>query len=74
MPEETWETEEVIRWLINDEEAYNQLSNASASEIERYVVTDHLAPAGLYDSFNAPPPSTWKSVDWDSVAEALAGE
>ncbi len=72
MPEETWETEEVIRWLINDEGAYTRLTNARAREIKRYVVTDHRAPQGLYDAFNTPPRSTWSSVNWNAVAQALA--
>ncbi len=71
---QTWETQEVIRHLINDEDAYQKTLNRSAGWIKNYVVTYHRAPQDLYDSFNQPPKSKWKDVDWVAVADACKEE
>lgn len=71
--EENWETQEVINWLINDEYAYTALRNRSARYIEQWVKAENAAP-GLYEAFNTPPQSSFQSVDWDAVEEALADE
>lgn len=71
--EENWETQEVINWLINDEDAYSALYNKSARYIEQWVKEEN-APQGLYESFNIPPQSSFQAVDWDAVEEALAEE
>ena len=72
--EETWETQEVIDWLINDESAYLETLGMSASQLKTFVVTARRAPAGLYESFAQPPRSSWRSVDWNAVAQACKKE
>ncbi len=72
--EETWETQEVTNWLINDEECYEALSGEDAEAIEQFVVDDRLAPAGLYAAMQEPSRSKWSDVDWEAVAEALQEE
>lgn len=67
--EKTWETQEVINWLINDEGTYYTLLGEHATSIWRYV-TQGYAPQGLYDSFKAEKGS-FGAVDWDTVEEAL---
>ncbi len=69
----TWETDEVINWLTNDETSYDALLNKSAKEIKEYVLTEQ-APAGLYESFNRPPQSSFDAVDWEEVANSLEEE
>ena len=71
--EETWETQEVINWLINDEFSYTALHNRTAHYIEQWVKEEN-APQGLYDSFNTPPQSSFQDVDWNAVEEALEEE
>lgn len=73
-PEETWETQEVINWLINDEDCYNALKNRPAWKIYNFVRKDRSAPQGLYESFATPPKSKWSDVNWKEVAEALKEE
>lgn len=68
--EDNWETQEVINHLINDEDAYKATKNKNARWIRQYVVTYHLAPADLYESFSQPPKSRWKDVDWSAVEAA----
>ena len=68
---DSWETQEVINWLSNDESAYTELSGEDADTIERYVVQEHMAPEGLYESFDQDPPSSFEDVDWEEVAECL---
>lgn len=70
--EETWETGEVISWLINDEGCYDILFRKDAKRIRAFVVDEHGAPEGLYESMDSPPASKWSDVDWDAVEEALA--
>ena len=72
--QDTWETQEVINWLINDEQAYQETLGMSATSLKRYVVEEHRAPQGLYDSFNSPPRSSWSKVDWQAVALAVKPE
>lgn len=67
---EKWETEEVIKWLINDENAYTELRGMSASAIKQWVLQEN-APAGLYKAFKTPPTSSFNNVDWNEVAESL---
>jgi hypothetical protein len=69
---DSWETQEVLNWLLNDESSYDALLGKSADEIREFVVDDHSAPEGLYDSFAEPPVSSFDNVDWEEVAESLA--
>jgi hypothetical protein len=73
MTDSTWETQEVIDFLINDEICYCNLKNKSARFIHTYVSAGN-APQGLYDSFAEPPKSYWKDVDWNEVADSLKEE
>ena len=68
---DNWETDEVITHLINDEDAYADLLGANAETIKTYVNKGN-APAALYDSFEAPPRSSFDEVNWEAVAESLA--
>ena len=65
----TWETEEVITWLSNDEAAWSAVKGRDAREIEQWVKQEN-APGGLYTSFRRPPASL-TNVDWEEVAAAL---
>lgn len=70
---QNWESQEVIRVLINDEDAWNTLRNHSADAIEQYVRSGQ-APSRLYTQFVRPPRSTFDDVDWDAVSDAMIGD
>jgi hypothetical protein len=69
--EDSWETGEVIKWLSGSdrEDIYLATLNKTARQLKRFVL-DGNAPQGLYDSFNAPPKSSFDDVDWDVVEKA----
>lgn len=67
----SWETQEVINWLINNESTWADLKGRDADEIEEWVKQGN-APDGLYTSFRQPPGSSFDDVDWEEVAESLA--
>jgi hypothetical protein len=69
---QTWETRELIRWLVNDP-ALSTLKGMTAEELEREVKAGH-APAGFYKSFQKDPPSSYDDIDWQDVAERLNDE
>ena len=60
--EDNWETQEVINWIINDEGAWRYAPNSSSERLKQWVV-DGNAPAGLYESFETPPASSFDTVD-----------
>lgn len=71
--ESTWETEELIRWIINDEglyyaaqEAIRRLHPEPAAALEAWA--EEIDWSFLGDDFD------WKQVDWDEVASSLAGD
>jgi hypothetical protein len=68
--ETNWETDEVIRWLINDESTLAELQGKRSSTIERWVKAGY-APQGLYDEFNKEPKSSFDDVDWNEVYESI---
>ena len=70
---DNWETQEVINWLSNDEEAWRNAPDTSTRKLKQWVL-ERNAPAGLYESFESPPASSFENVDWKSVLEALDGE
>ena len=70
---DNWETQEVINWLVNDEDAWRNAPDTSISGLKQWVLSGN-APAGLYESFQSPPASSFENVDWKSVLEALDGE
>jgi hypothetical protein len=69
--EDTWETQEVINFLINDEDCWNYLKNKRAHSIRSFVREEKAAPPGLYESIRGEPGATWRNVNWTSVAAAL---
>lgn len=69
--DENWETQEVIRFLINDDVSYQTLKRMSAEDIHEWVVYELFAPAGLYESFDRYPRSNFEDVDWEAVARSL---
>jgi hypothetical protein len=71
--EDNWETQEVINWLVNDEDAWRNAPDRSASQLKQWVLSGN-APAGLYESFLSPPVSSFENVNWKSVIEALDGQ
>ena len=71
--EDNWETQEVINWLVNDEDAWRSAPDRSSRQLKQWVL-DGNAPAGLYEAFKSPPESSFEKVDWKSVLEALDGE
>jgi hypothetical protein len=68
-----WETQEVIRHLINDEECYNELIGKSREVIRQWVVGGN-APKALYQKFQQEPVSNFDDVDWNTVAVALQAD
>jgi hypothetical protein len=69
---QNWETQEVIRWLINDELCYRETLGQSADFIENYVVRQHSASTGLYESFASDPFSSFDNVDWLEVQSSCS--
>ena len=67
-----WETQEVINWLMNDEDAWCSAPDTSVRRLKQWVL-DGNAPAGLYEAFESSPKSSFDEVDWKSVLEALDG-
>jgi hypothetical protein len=72
MKEISWETQEVINFLVNDERCYNELSDEDEFTIEEFVRRGD-APEGLYQMFQYENAS-FDSVDWAEVADSLSTE
>lgn len=64
----SWETEEVINTIINDQASYSYYRRASAADIQEGVQNNKLAPPWLYQSFKRFN-GNWNLVDWNVVAQ-----
>ena len=56
---DNWETQEVINWLVNDENAWRSAPDTSVSKLKQWVL-DGNAPSGLYELFQSPPVNSFK--------------
>jgi hypothetical protein len=72
MKEISWETQEVINFLVNDEGCYNELSDEDEFTIEEFVRRGN-APEELYKMFQYEKAS-FDNVDWAEVADSLSAE
>jgi hypothetical protein len=61
MNEQTWETEEVARWIMNTEPIFNDTEDITHRETMEEVVRGWLdAELGQF---------AWSKVDWDAIIE-----
>lgn len=76
---ETWQTDEVIRWLTTDadsDEVRELLEDAAdeAAEALQEWVRKGNAPKGLYDAmmrFTTNPNQAFDAVNWETVVERI---
>jgi hypothetical protein len=67
----SWETNELLNWLINDEGLYNEGTRIAArlyrpdDQIKTWVMEETNLPRVLGEDFE------WHLVDWDEVVEHM---
>lgn len=71
--EDTWETQEVIDWLINNEGYWHILYGTDPDYIREFITVEKDGPEGLYESF-VRHTGNFNLVDWKVVAQALEWE